>query len=714
MSRRAPKSPEALESDSYPEEEFELGSSSSSGGLAQLLPDLLRRWHWIVLGAILGVLGGLYYLSKAPEVYSARATLLVKQGSSSIMASRQADSIDYKSGEALNTLTQQITRLEFLIEVARRPDVQKLENLIPPATDWTPDWAAAWLGSEPSGEAAASGPQTIDPVALGSRIATWTTVSIRKETRLLDIVVEHPSPEASQVLADAIAKEFVEEISRNRAEGQDSSTLILTAKSEEARQVLQREQKTLANYTQALEALRQLEEKEARFAEVSLRYLSKHPDFIKAKASLDDSQKRFLEKFNDARTARVDAKYWQENRAELDDNTEITDQARLQVAKRLLSARATVLQSEIESQDSLFKALLEQLAALDVNKGAIEGGVELNSAARLPQLPSSPQPGKVVGAGLVLGLGSGFALAFLLVKLDTRIHTVDQAELLTSLPVLATIRKLDLKILRKVAREKGADPGDDPPAVQKWDRRLVFRKGLIDSVNAESFRILRASVSLLGDEKKRSVTLFTSALPGEGKTLTSANFALAAAQQGKKTLLIDLDLRKPAVHKAFGLKRSELPAGVTEILAGRVAWKDALEKDNGQENLFSLYAGAKAPNPGSLLSFDGISELLADLRKSFEVIVIDSAPLLAVSDTRLIVPAVDNFCLVIRAEQTPKAAIRKALNLLQDDGTPPDGVVVNGFEEKTGLFTKKYGYGQYGKGYGYGSYGTYGADDDDD
>ena len=105
-----------------------------------------------------------------------------------------------------------------------------------------------------------------------------------------------------------------------------------------------------------------------------------------------------------------------------------------------------------------------------------------------------------------------------------------------------------------------------------------------------------------------------------------------------------------------------------------------------------------------------------ELAKEFEVVVIDSAPLLAVPDTRLIIPKVDNFCLVIRAEQTPKNAVRKAIDLLADDGVEPAGIVINGYEEQQGILGSKYrygygGYGQYGQGDG--SYGAYGSDDDD-
>ncbi|MDA7675859.1 CpsD/CapB family tyrosine-protein kinase [Akkermansiaceae bacterium] len=296
---------------------------------------------------------------------------------------------------------------------------------------------------------------------------------------------------------------------------------------------------------------------------------------------------------------------------------------------------------------------------------------------------------------------------------------------MSGLPILATIQNIDIRELQKLKAEKEQKlKVSDPPEIELWDPRLIFRPAFMQTLYTEAYRILRASVTLLGKEEERKVTLFSSATPGEGKTTTSANFAIAAAQQGKKTILVDFDLRKPAVHKAFGLKRKELSAGLTEVLTGKSSVAEATQKQLGQENFHILFAGAKAPNPGELLTTDGVVALLQELKKEFDVIVIDSAPLLAVPDTRLIVAEVDNFCLVVRAEHTPKGAVAKCLDMLRDDENEPAGIVVNGYQENAG-FARKYlykyggygGYGQYGGGYGsgsYGSYGSYGADEEED
>ncbi|YCM42623.1 polysaccharide biosynthesis tyrosine autokinase [Verrucomicrobiaceae bacterium 227] len=711
MARRNPPRSRELDPDPFDDEEdFESASDSSRERLRQLLFDLLGRWHWIALGLVLGILGAFYYLSKAPRIYEATSTLLVKQGASSVIARDDDEALDLRSDDAVNTVAQRVKRAELLTKVASHPDIRDLEGLVPAPVIWFPEWTRSWLGADKNEDR-----KSLPASELGQTIGLWTNVSVRRNTRLLDITVSHPVPEIARLLADTIAEEYVLELGTDRADGQGSSSEVLERKANEARKLLQVKENASANYRQILESLQRLEEKEAHFSDLDRRYLHKHPKLIGAKATLEEYRKRFLSEFDLVRKAVADLDYWEQNRVEWD-QPGLDDKTRFLIARRLLTARATVLTSEIESQRGVFDSLVTKRLETDVNRDKIEAEVELSSASELPKHPSSPRAVIVMAGCGILGIGSGLALAFLLVKLDNQIHTVPQAELLTGLHVLATIRDTQPKVLEKIIAEKGASSQELSPAARKWDPRIVFRPGLTDSVYAEMFRILRASVTLLGDEKKRKVTLFSSAVPGEGKTLMSTNFAIAAALQGKKTVLLDFDLRKPAVHKAFGHKRSELKPGTTELLAGKITWQEALTLETGQENLACIFSGARAPNPGELLNSDAVSALLEDLGKEFDVIVLDSAPLLAVPDTRLLIPTVDNFCLVVRAEQTPKGAVRKVIELLQDDGAEPAGIVINGYQEPSGFLGKRYrarygGYGQYGDGYG--SYGSYGSDEED-
>ncbi len=680
--------------------------------MKQLASDLLGRWHWITLGLIIGVLGGFYFLSKAPKIYQTRSTLLIKQGTSSVMANRdRVDEMDYRTLEAMNTIAERITRPELLQKVASRPEIRALPGLMPAEVVWLPEWAAKWFAKSSDQPADKGG--VPPPASLAGAISSWTKISVRRGTRLLDVMVSHPDPAVAKALADTIAIEYQAELTGARSSGRSSSLQILVEESESARKRLQTAQNAMANYQRALVTLKDLEIREAAVAELSRRYLPKHPKMIGASAEADAVKQRFLAEFDAAINSSADREYWDSHAAEW--KTANADEVnRLSTARRLLLARGNVLESEINSQTSVFNGILTRIQEADINQQAVESEMDISSLAQLPGMPVSPVPTKVLAMATVGGLGFGVLLAMIFIRIDNKFHTVAQLERETGLPVLAAISDIQLKSLGASGKEK-----NETEESKRWHRLLLFREAYSSTTYAEMFRVLRASVSLLGDEKKRRITLFSSALPGEGKTLVSSNFALAAAHQGKRTLLIDLDLRKPAVHKIFGLKRDSHAHGVTEVLTGNASFKDAVLTDTGAPHLHLMLAGRPAPNPGELLNASSLEDFLRTATDAYDLVVIDSAPLLAVPDTRIIAPLVDNFCLVVRAEYVPKGAVRRAISLLEQDHNLPSGLVFNGFTEKRRLIGQNYSYGnyqtnKYGKAYryGYGSYGaSYGSED---
>jgi capsular exopolysaccharide synthesis family protein len=706
------------DSDDFEDDDLQDGGQSRQAGqekMKVLVLDLVGRWHWIALGLILGVLGGFFYLSKAPKIYQARATLLIKQQTSSVMSSRdQVEEMDLRSLEGLNTVAERITRPELLQKVAARPEVRALPGLMPREVVWLPDWALSWFGKTKEETTASEAPPPA--ASLAGAISNWTKISVRRGTRLLDVLISHPSPEVAKTLADSICIEYQTELTGARSSGRTSSLQILVGESETARVRLQTAQNAMAIYQRALITLKEFEVREIAAAELSRRYLPKHPRMIAAQAELDSFQQRFLAEFDAARTSTADREYWDKHAAEWQ-QTGADEPAKLLTARRLLLARGNVLESEIGSQTSVFNSILTRIQEADINQLAVESEMEISSAAQLPGKPVSPVAAKVLAIGSVGGLALGVLVAMIFIRLDNKIHTVSQLERETGLPALAAISEIPLKAITAAARKSKGEPTAMSQARERWHPMLLFRDGVSSSTFAEMFRVLRASISLLGDEKKRRITLFSSALPGEGKTLVSSNFALAAAQQGKRTLLIDLDLRKPAVHKIFGLKRDSHLNGATEVLSGQATFEEGIYTDTGAENLHLMLAGKQAPNPGELLNATSLEEFLKSALALYDLVVLDSAPLLAVPDTRIIAGHVDNFCLVVRASFVSKGAVRRVVSLLDHDENLPNGVVFNGFTEKRRLIGQNYSYGnyqsnKYGKAYryGYGSYGSYGSD----
>ncbi len=684
--------------------------------------DVLGRWYWLVLGLVLGVLASTYYLSKVPKTYTATTTLLVKEQTIGVMARREAEEINMGSLEAMNTVAARILRMDLLERIASRQDIRALPGLVPTTVEWTPGWmTSAISGSDP---APAGDTQAVtappSPEALAGMISSWINVSIRRGTRLLDISISHPVPEVSKALADAVAREYITEISTARTAGRSTSIDILQKQSDEARSNLQSARGSLAIYSRAIEVHAALDVKELEVSALLRRYLPKHPRMVSAEAELKNLQDQFLREYEVARRAPNELSYWEMAGQNLPDADGNPDEY-FRTARQQLLARIGVLESEILSSTSVFNNMLTRMGETVVDQESSDSSAEISSLARVPGMHGSPDSKKITALGAVGGLGGGLMLSLLLARLDNKYHTVAQIAGETQETILASISDINPRHLASAARDfEKRHPDDKQARHQNWDERILFRPGVSSTSFAEMYRVLRASVSLLGDESRRKVTLFSSALPGEGKTLTSANFALAAAGQGRKTLLIDLDLRKPAVHKVFGLTREQAShVGITECLANQSPLSEAVIRDTGVVNFHLVLSGKRAPNPGELLSTGRINALLEEACRDYDVVVLDTAPLLAVPDTRILAPLVDNVCLVCRAEYVPKGAVRHVLATLREDGTPLSGIVFNGFQEKSRLIGENNTYGyyktsRYGRSYryGYGAYGAYGSDSD--
>jgi Mrp family chromosome partitioning ATPase len=310
-------------------------------------------------------------------------------------------------------------------------------------------------------------------------------------------------------------------------------------------------------------------------------------------------------------------------------------------------------------------------------------------------------------------LAAGLAFVFGSDALDRSVKTVDQAEATLGLPVLAAIPETK---------------GTETKADKKTGKGDATKYRLVDEEPggpiAESFRNLRAALSLLGPEAERKVFLFTSALPNEGKSFTSVNYALSLAQQGHRVLLVDGDLRRPSIHKVFKKvledKYNEAP-GLVDYLVGSVPLKDAVRlvatvetesvgaarfregKPIRPGQLYILAGGQRAPNPAELLSDNCFRGLTNEARTMFDRIVIDSAPILAVSDTLLMVPHVQTTCIVLRAAKTPRNAVNRALTLLAATQVRPAGLVLNRLPRRRGA-----GYYYYYASHGYGDGEVYG------
>ena len=463
---------------------------------------------------------------------------------------------------------------------------------------------------------------------------------------------------------------------------------------------------------------------EAAITTLALRYKEKHPRMMAAKASLAEAKEKL-------RQAVLAQRPILRNTLEQTKATEASLQQALQAQQGVavnLNRTAIGYQElarQAETDRALYESVLRQIKDTNLAKDVKANAVSVIEHSPLPNSPVSPRPAKTILLGLLGGLAVGLALVFGIDALDRSIKTVDQAESTLGLPVFAAVPDTDEGPVSRLKRRK--------KAVGTSNYRVVVQTP--QSPAAEAFRNLRAALSLLGPEAERKVSLFTSAVPNEGKSFTSANYSLALAQQGYRVLLIDGDLRRPNMHKIFRFPNArnnseeDNAPGVTDCLVGEADIASAARQipageiqlvDEGIEvtenilaatggQLFVLTGGRRAPNPAEILAGPFFGQLIAKAATLFDRVVIDSAPILAVSDTLLIMPYVQTVCIVVRAAKTPRTAVHRAITLLAKSGIRPAGLVLNRLRRGRGVgyyyYYASHGYGKeegaYSRGYSY-------------
>jgi Mrp family chromosome partitioning ATPase len=377
------------------------------------------------------------------------------------------------------------------------------------------------------------------------------------------------------------------------------------------------------------------------------------------------------------------------------------------------------LARQAETDRALYESVIRQIKETNLTKDVKTNAVSVIEHSPMPTSPVSPRPTRTIALALLGGLAAGLAFVFGADAMDRSIKTVDQAETTVGLPVFAAV----------------PDTTDEGPVKRLKRRSKAFGSSNYrvvvetpESPAAEAFRNLRAALSLLGPEAERKVSLFTSAVPNEGKSFTSANYSLALAQQGYRVLLIDGDLRRPTMHKIFRLSDAntnnsdedallgvtdclvgdadvasaarQIPAGEIDVVDENIAVTGKILTATGGQ-LSVLAGGRRAPNPAEILAGPFFGQLLTEAARLFDRVVIDSAPILAVSDTLLMTPHAQTVCMVIRAGKTPRQAVRRSISLLGKSGVRPAGLVLNRLRRSGGV---GYYYYYASHGYGEGSY----------
>ena len=679
----------------------------------------VRERLWIViLCAVIGAIGGTAFLASQRQQFQARSVLFIEQEQSRVLEKVQGVREDQiLSLDMINTVVDLIRSYPFAQRVAARLNLQKDPRFL------------SGLEEKPTGEF------TSDEAA--GYLTRAVSASYRPRTRLIDIVITQANRSLATDLANTYADEYLRygidrRIEVNKAANQfllDEETRLRKAvrSSEEAMQSfrLREHAPSLENMEQGTEAKvaeitknqndlenrlvqldsdlkaasvapndseallrlpsvasqpkvaeinQQLSEAERQFNLVKQTYRAKHPVYIATQTQIEGLRRSRDQLLQDVVTLlRGERDRFQEQYAELKKAKDAQQTQLLSDTGK--SVEYNDLKRALETNTAMYNNIVTRLAEIDVTKGMTDSQVRVHERA-VDAAPLRASAVKAYLLGVLGGLLTGLGIALGLHFLDRSVKTVDQAEEIAGLPVVSAIPK------KSRGKARSLDVVTDR-----------------ESVVAEGFRSLRTSLAMASHTDERRSFMFTSAQPAEGKTFCSTNFAATLSQQGFKTLLIDADLRRPMVSRVF-FNENRRP-GLTEVLTGQTELAAAVVPTEVPD-LTILTAGSRVANPAEILATPRMLELLKEALLTYDRVVIDTAPTLAVSDSLLLAPHVDVTCLVLRSFKTPRKTFARALKALTDINCQPAGVVLNFLP--SGLGTYYYYSGRY-----YGSYGEKGV-----
>jgi capsular exopolysaccharide synthesis family protein len=672
---------------------------------------LFRFWWLILLAVIVTMLSTFAWMQRQVAVYSSRAVIEVAQQEDVILKVEGVKKDNPAGSDYLSTVAESLTGDGVLLAAAREIDLyDELRK---------------------SGQTDSAIVET-----LRSKVAS----RVRGRTRLIDVVASDVDPVRAQKLANAIVAAYLDRSTTDRSsrsgvatdylkdqakrldaeltaarnavsefrlkhkdlplenEGQPTGTRaselgdkLLGVQNQRAQieadlarangvapgsemELLQIS--TLAAIPKVAEANAELKEQQSAFEQIKKRYLEQHPRYIQATenvAAAEDTLKRLLGDAvpllkERAGQAGLVEKQIQEAIAQMNEGSS-------ELSKVLVPYR--ILMSEVDSVQKRYNEVTNRIAEIGMKeKAADRVPVTIAEAALLPSTPMS-RTGSMLSKAALAGLAIGLALIFLIDRLDQTYQSVEHLESELGVSVLASVPD------DKVEKRRGSH-GITTVA----DR---------NSLQAEAYRTLRAALSLLGDESRRRVFLVTSALPGEGKSRTSANLAVAFAQRGLRTLLIDADLRRPSQQKVLEdtLKSSgddstgEKHPGLSEYLSGLCTFTEACSQTT-VDNFTVILAGGRSPQPADLLAQTAFGEMLELAQQQFDRVVVDTPPVNSVSDAIIMLPHVHSVCLVVRAGHTTRRAVKRALENLTRAGARLAGVILN--RQRSGVYSYYYNY----------------------
>jgi len=619
------------------------------------------RYSWvIILTTVTGVLFGLYLFSVSPPVYQSWASIEFKR------IKREAVDIDESEKLKLDASAHFASTLEKLKmpglyeNIVASPTFEDRNDVVPLKREWRWPWQD---GPAKNGRAGAT-PQWLAAVMPG-----WINVHQRENTTIVDLTSTHSSPEVCRDVLEQLLVEYENYIDGEVAGSEKYALDFLFEKSEDIEESIMASQSALDRYNECLKFDRLITSTQDKIVQLRTRYRDKWPPLIEAQELIRLSGEEFDDELAQVLAAsETEAAYWADQMAESPKSGDLIAQQ-----QKILHSRVNLLEKQLAQQEAMQVSLMTKISAADLSKGFEGKQFSIIQAPNLPTGRIAPVRSTMLAKGGMAGLAIGVGFVFLIGVFDNSIRTVNELEATARLPVVGVIPKVDVDF--------------------DSDHRPLFVLEDPKSCHSESLRTLRAALSMLGKTEDRATFLVTSSLPGEGKSVISANLAVSFAQQGERTLLIDCDLRKPVQHRIFDCD-PDAP-GISDYLTGKVDLEAIMQRSQTPD-LFVVSAGSRIPNPAELLCGKGIGDFIREMKVHFDRIVIDSAPILPVSDSLPLAREVQSVLLACRLGKTPRKALMRSMKTLAINRTLPAGLVANALPLPKNKLLYGYYYGYHG------------------
>lgn len=693
-----------------------------------------KRWPFVVLSMIIATVIAFVYTYRQPKIYEAMCQVIIDPQAPQVLPGAK-DVVELGTGTFW--ANKEFYETQYRIIQSTSVGQRTAEKL---GLQYDPDYAAAM------------GPNH-DLSALGRVVAGQLSVKPLKESRLAQIVATDRKPQRAALIANAVADTYIEYNLDYKLEGARAAMAWLAEQEADLKRQLEDSELKLYEFKKQRNLLAvSLDDKQsmlsanlatvnAKLSEIKIHRLeleARRRMIERARNNITDQEtlpelreQEAVQKLRDVYVqlskdyAELSSKYGPEHprmkaiegqlavirqnyEKELDQALAAFEKAYEEVVDNEKALRALMeqqkneaielskieveykpLQRAAEQNSKMYSVISSRQKEIDITGPMKANNVRVLERAIVPSTPVRPKPVQNLILGLLLGLGTGIGLAFAIEALDNTLKTQTDVEQFLGVPVLGLV-----PIIGGTGAPEVVQPGDN---LRERDLGVFLDP---KSVAAECCRSIRTNILFMSPDHPIRTLVVTSPSPQEGKTTTAINLAVTMAEAGGRVLLVDTDMRRPRLHRSFGVPNQ---TGISTVVVGKATLEEAIKRTD-VPNLDVLTCGPVPPNPSELIHTDRFALLLADCAKLYDRVILDSPPTSAVTDPAVLGNLADGVVLIIKAGETTREAAVHARRQLTSAKARMIGVVVNAIDFSNPAYGYEYYYRNYYR-YGY----TYGG-----